>query len=76
MSIPRWVVVYGFAPTYHEDGTIESDDTSTFLGTEKEADEFFQEMLFDGSYPLLIKAQMIEYAIKQDRDEVCNKEGI
>jgi len=73
MKVPQWIVCYGFAPEHHQDGTLESDDCSVFIGDEKEADDFFQEMLFDGSYPLLIKSQLIECAIKQGREEVVDQ---
>jgi len=73
MSIPQWIVVYGFEPEHHVDGTLESDDCSVFIGNEKEIDEFFEEMHFDGSYPLLMKAQMIENDIKLGREEVVDE---
>ncbi len=60
-----WIVVYGYAPEKFDDGTQESDDCNCFIGNEKQCDDFFQEMMFDGSYPILYKAHLVECAIKQ-----------
>jgi hypothetical protein len=67
----NWMVVYGFKPEQEsaEKGVIESDDNSIYVGEEKDVDDFFQEMLFDGTYPVLYKCQIVERAVSSGYDD-------